>query len=87
MQRSGPAAPPPAPPAAVLKNDKDSVKFAVIGDTGTGGSAQYAIAKLLADARARFPFEFVLMLGDNMYGGESPCGLREKIRAAVQADP
>jgi predicted phosphodiesterase len=55
-----------------LLNDKDSVKFGVIGDTGTGGSAQYAIAKLLADARGRFPYEFVIMLGDNMYGGESP---------------
>ena len=55
-----------------LVSEKDSVRFGVIGDTGTGGSAQYAIAKLLADARARFPYEFVIMLGDNMYGGESP---------------
>jgi predicted phosphodiesterase len=55
-----------------LLNQKDSVRFGVIGDTGTGGSAQYAIARLLADARARFPYEFVIMLGDNMYGGESP---------------
>ena len=50
----------------------------MIGDTGTGGSAQYAIAKLLADARARFPYEFVIMLGDNMYGGESPADFVKK---------
>ena len=39
---------------------------------------QYAIAKLLADARARFPYEFVIMLGDNMYGGESPADFVNK---------
>src|SRR5690349_14060312 len=39
-----------APLSSSLIDDKDSVKFGVLGDTGTGGSAQYAIAKLLADA-------------------------------------
>ena len=63
---------------SALLNDKDSVKFGVIGDTGTGGSAQYAIARLLSDARARFPYEFVIMLGDNMYGGESPADFVKK---------
>ena len=71
-----PAATSPAPaaplPGVGLPHEKDSVRFGVIGDTGTGGSAQYAIAKLLSDARARFDYEFVIMLGDNMYGGESP---------------
>jgi predicted phosphodiesterase len=67
-------------PAAVtlLRNEKDSVKFAVIGDTGTGRSPQYDIAKLLAAARERFPFEFVLMLGDNIYGSESPADFVRK---------
>jgi predicted phosphodiesterase len=63
---------------SALLNDRDSVKFGVVGDTGTGGSPQYAIAKLLADARARFPYEFVIMLGDNMYGGESPADFVNK---------
>jgi len=62
----------PAEIRSALLNEKDSVKFAVIGDSGTGDSAQRAIGKLLADARTRFPYEFVIMLGDNMYGGESP---------------
>jgi len=65
------------PPTALL-NEKDSVKFAVIGDTGTGGSAQKTIGKLLSDARSRFPYEFVIMLGDNMYGGESPADFVNK---------
>jgi 3',5'-cyclic AMP phosphodiesterase CpdA len=48
-----------------------SVKFAVIGDTGTGDSHQMAVAKQLNTARAQFPFDFVIMLGDNLYGGNS----------------
>jgi Calcineurin-like phosphoesterase len=52
-----------------LKNG--SVKFAVIGDTGTGDKHQLAVAKQLAATRAKFPFEFVIMVGDNIYGGNS----------------
>jgi len=48
-----------------------SVKFAVIGDTGTGDKHQLAVAKQLAATRARFPFDFVVMVGDNIYGGNS----------------
>jgi hypothetical protein len=57
---------------AALPNAKDSVKFAVIGDTGTGSSAQYEIGERMAGARARFPYDFAIMLGDNLYGGENP---------------
>ena len=64
-----------------LPNTKDSVKFAVIGDTGTGGSAQYEVGKLLVESRQQFPFEFVLMMGDNMYGGESPGDFVKKFEA------
>ena len=55
-----------------LPNKPGSVKFAVIGDTGTGGSDQIAVGKELATWRARYPFEFVVMMGDNLYGGEKP---------------
>jgi 3',5'-cyclic AMP phosphodiesterase CpdA len=48
-----------------------SVKFAVIGDTGTGDKHQQAVAKQLNDSRAKFPFDFVIMNGDNLYGGNS----------------
>src|SRR5437762_12972927 len=48
-----------------------SVKFAVIGDNGTGATPQYDIARQMATAHARFPFEFVIMLGDNMYGRQN----------------
>jgi hypothetical protein len=47
-----------------------SCRFAVIGDSGTGGDAQYRVAAQLAEAHGRFPFDLVLMLGDNIYGTE-----------------
>ena len=42
-----------------LPNKADSLRFAVIGDSGTGDDAQYKIGSQLTAARARFPFEFV----------------------------
>jgi predicted phosphodiesterase len=47
-----------------------SVKFAVIGDMGTGDAAQFETAKQMVASHDTFPYEFVLMLGDNLYGGE-----------------
>jgi hypothetical protein len=55
-----------------LPNKDGSVKFAVLGDTGTGGSDQYAVGKQLMNFKAKFPFDFALMLGDNLYGSENP---------------
>src|SRR6478736_7106849 len=55
-----------------LPNAKDSFHFVVIGDTGTGGSAQYKIGELMASVHKKFSYDVVVMMGDNMYGGESP---------------
>jgi 3',5'-cyclic AMP phosphodiesterase CpdA len=49
-----------------------SLKFAVIGDSGQWSRAQRETAAQLAAQRAKFPFDFVLMLGDNNYGDGSP---------------
>ena len=49
-----------------------SLKFAVIGDSGRWSSEQRQTARQLAAQYQRFPFEFVLMLGDNNYGDGSP---------------
>lgn len=46
---------------------KPTITFAVIGDTGTGDEAQLAVAKQMVKQRATTPFEFVIMLGDNIY--------------------
>ena len=62
----------------LLPQDAKSVRFAVIGDSGTGGSAQLRVAQRLAAVRAKFPFTFTLMLGDNLYGSERPDDFAEK---------
>ena len=46
---------------------KPVITFAVIGDTGTGDEAQLSVARQMARQREKTPFEFVLMLGDNIY--------------------
>ena len=53
-----------------LPNKPGTVKFAVIGDAGTGSKEQVAVGKEMTTWRAKFPFEFVVMTGDNMYGSE-----------------
>jgi 3',5'-cyclic AMP phosphodiesterase CpdA len=72
----------PAAPAAggiiALPNAKDSLKFAVLGDFGTGEKRQYALAKTMADVHARFPFELVVLVGDNIYGSDRPQDYKRK---------
>ena len=55
-----------------------SIRFAVIGDSGTGGGAQQKVAERIAATHKMFPFEFTLMLGDNLYGRENAGAYREK---------
>jgi hypothetical protein len=51
---------------------KDSVKFLVLGDSGTGDRAQNEVAAQAWKAHQVFPYEFAIMLGDNIYGSERP---------------
>jgi 3',5'-cyclic AMP phosphodiesterase CpdA len=62
----------PAPLPTVLPARPDSLKFAAIGDNGTGDRPQYDVGQRMATERMRFPFELVIMLGDNMYGRQQP---------------
>jgi 3',5'-cyclic AMP phosphodiesterase CpdA len=66
--RFTPAAPPAAGAAETLPARPGSLKFAVIGDNGTGEKPEYDVGQQMAAARSAFPFDMVLMLGDNMYG-------------------
>jgi 3',5'-cyclic AMP phosphodiesterase CpdA len=61
-----------------LPNKKDSLHFAIIGDSGTGDRNEYEIARQMVAFRAKFPYAMVLMMGDNLYGGESPQDFRAK---------
>src|SRR5580704_10025618 len=57
---------------------KDSVRFAVIGDMGTGEKAQYEVARQMERSRETTGFDFVLMLGDNIYGGSNAADMKKK---------
>lgn len=61
-----------------MPNRADSVKFAVLGDFGTGSRGQLQLAAEMARVRERFPFEFVLTVGDNIYGSERPQDFSQK---------
>jgi hypothetical protein len=68
-----------------LPNQPDSLKFAIIGDSGTGSSSQYKVAEKLIASRAKFPFEFVLMMGDNLYSGNGPKDYQKKFEEPYKA--
>jgi predicted MPP superfamily phosphohydrolase len=55
-----------------------SVRFAAIGDMGTGDTPQYETAQRFIDSRKDFPYEFVVMLGDNIYGGSKSKDFEQK---------
>jgi predicted phosphodiesterase len=63
----------------------DSVRFAIIGDSGTGDAQQRAVAGQMLRQRATLPFTFVLMLGDNIYGGHSVDDMKKKFADPYQA--
>jgi len=64
--------------AVTLPNRKGSLKFAVLGDFGTGAPSQYQLAEQMAKLHARFEFQIVVMVGDNLYGSERPQDFRKK---------
>jgi hypothetical protein len=53
-----------------LPNRPASLKFAAIGDNGTGDPPEYDIGRQMAAYHSRFPFELVIMLGDNLLAGD-----------------
>jgi predicted phosphodiesterase len=77
-------APPPAGETQAPRAEK-SVRFAVLGDTGTGGRQQYEVGERLAASLQVFPFEFVLLLGDNIYGRERPQDFEQKFERPYKA--
>jgi hypothetical protein len=68
-------------PVIKLPLKDNSVRFGVIGDSGTGEQAQYETAAEMVAAHRGFPFDFVIMLGDNIYGGKSPADFERKFES------
>jgi len=73
-----------APPATAggpevkLPLDSKSVRFGVIGDSGTSEREQYDVSKEMEIYRQKVGFDFVIMLGDNIYGGHRSKDFAEK---------
>lgn len=65
-------------PQVKLPAEQDAVRFAVIGDNGTGEAPEYQVGEEMARAHTSFPFPIVLMLGDNIYGSKRPVDYRRK---------
>ena len=68
-----------------LPNRSGSLKFAAMGDNGTGDRPQYEMAQQMTKVHAAFPFDLVIMLGDNMYGGQSPADYVRKFEQPYAA--
>jgi hypothetical protein len=75
---SSPASQAAAAPQVNLPNREGSLKFAVLGDFGTGGREQYELGEQMAQTHERFPFELVITVGDNLYGAQRPRDFQTK---------
>jgi hypothetical protein len=75
----------PAALTSALPNRPDSLKFAVLGDFGTGERAQYEVGDQMARERQQFPFDLVVTVGDNFYGGQRPGDLVNKFERPYKA--
>lgn len=65
---------PGSPPSAVLEphawqESDDSVRFAAVGDTGTGGRNQMDVARSMVEAYRTAPYGLVVHVGDVSYYG------------------
>jgi hypothetical protein len=74
-----PAQPAGAPDTVLaLPKRPGSIRFAAIGDAGRGDKPQYEVAAQMAAFRKAFDFDFVVMLGDNVYDGGTADDYRRK---------
>lgn len=64
--------------AIKLPLKEGSFRFAVMGDTGRGDRGQYEMAAQMAKTHKEFPFELMLMNGDNIYGADGASEMRRK---------
>lgn len=87
QQSQTPAAAVPVPDQAAnfFPLKENSIRFAVIGDNGNGDTGEYEIGTRMADRRQRFPFDFVVMVGDNIYGSERPQDFVQKFEQPYKA--
>lgn len=72
-------------PELTLPLKPNSVRFAVIGDMGTGDPPQYEVAGKMVEYRQSFPFEFVITAGDNILAGDAPSDYESRFERPYKA--
>ena len=75
----------PSAPQVTLPLRDGSVRFLVLGDTGTGDRAQFEVGALAERYRQIVRFPLAIMLGDNMYGHERPQDFARKFELPFAA--
>ncbi len=85
LQNGGVAAKPAALPTITLPLKKDSARLAVFGDAGRGTKDQYALGTVIAEYHQAFPFDTVLLTGDNIYGPDGPADMKNKFEEPYKA--
>jgi predicted phosphodiesterase len=75
----------PAPGQLALPLKNGSIRFAVIGDSGRGDQSQHEVAQQMVAWRQKFPFDFVIMLGDNIYPPHAPDDFDKKFEEPYRA--
>jgi hypothetical protein len=68
-----------------LPNREGSLKFLMLGDFGTGEKRQRELAAQMAALCDRFRAEFVITVGDNLLGKESPQDFKQKFEEPYAA--
>ena len=61
-----------------LPNAKGSLKFVVLGDFGVADRRQYSLGAEMSRFHDTFPFDTVVLVGDNLYGAERPQDFKTK---------
>lgn len=77
---TGAAAPANAalPSPLLLPMNDGSLRIAVFGDTGSGKEGQYDVGRMMTTYRTAYPFDTVIMVGDNIYGADKAADMRQK---------
>jgi hypothetical protein len=62
-----------------------SVRFAVVGDMGRDSQGRLDVANQVTAFHDLFPFDFVILLGDNVYGSDTPAEMTDKFEAPYRS--
>lgn len=65
-------------PVITLPRRDGSVKMLVFGDAGRGSAEQYELGRVMNTYHQAFPYDVVLMTGDNIYGPDKAADMKKK---------